>query len=85
MKTHTILGVHITDRVQRAKDVQAVFTEFGCNIKTRLGLHDVTEESCAPGGLILLELYGDPKEFARMESRLRAITGVQVQKMEFAA
>ena len=41
---HIILGIHITDRLKNAVDVQKVFTEYGCNIKTRVGLHDVGRE-----------------------------------------
>ena len=41
---HIILGVHITDRLKNAVEVQKVFTEYGCNIKTRIGLHDGERE-----------------------------------------
>ena len=37
---HIVLGIHITNRLQKAAEVQKLFTEFGCNIKTRLGLHE---------------------------------------------
>jgi hypothetical protein len=83
MENHTIFGVHITDRVVRAKDVQAVFTEFGCHIKTRLGLHHVDGGGCSPNGLILLEVTGAAAEIASFESKLRAVDGVQLQKMVF--
>ena len=33
--SHKILAVHITDRLKDAVSVQQVFTEYGCNIKTR--------------------------------------------------
>ena len=46
--SHKILAVHITDRMKDAAAVQKVFTEFGCNIRTRVGLHDVTGETSAP-------------------------------------
>lgn len=36
---HHICGVHITERLEHALQVQQVLTEFGRNIKTRLGLH----------------------------------------------
>ena len=41
---HIILGIHVTDRLKNAVDVQKVFTEYGCNIKTRIGLHDAERE-----------------------------------------
>ena len=42
---HIILGIHISDRLKNAVDVQKVFTEYGCNIKTRIGLHDANENA----------------------------------------
>ena len=37
---HLILGIHITERLVHALPVQQILTEFGGNIKTRLGLHE---------------------------------------------
>jgi hypothetical protein len=34
---HIILGIHVSDRLKNAVEVQKVFTEYGCNIKTRIG------------------------------------------------
>jgi len=81
--THKILAVHITDRLKDAVEVQKVFTEFGCNIKTRVGLHDVAGDVCAPGGVVILELVGPPTITGEIAGRLGAITGVEVQKVEF--
>ena len=52
-----ILGVKVTDRLKNGAVVQKTLAEHGCNIKTRLGLHDVDEKTCSPGGLLLLELF----------------------------
>jgi hypothetical protein len=80
---HIILGIHVTDRLEEAGAVQAVFTEFGCNIKTRIGLHDVSETYCAPSGVVLIEFFGSDAEATSMMDKLNAITGVHVQKMVF--
>jgi hypothetical protein len=80
---HVIVGVHITDRVKNAVEVQKVFTEFGCNIKTRVGLHDVGEQFCGPSGLVVIEWYGDRAEADRFQAALKAVTGVGVQSMVF--
>ena len=37
MTKRTILGIQVTNRLEKAQDVQHVLTEYGCNIKTRLG------------------------------------------------
>jgi hypothetical protein len=44
---HHILGIHVDDRIKRASDVQQLLTDYGCNIKTRIGLHEVTGKFCA--------------------------------------
>ena len=80
---HIVLGVHITDRVRHVRAVQEVFTEYGCSIKTRLGLHGVSESFYSPNGLVLLEMAGAEKPIFDMMEKLKAIEGVDVQKMVF--
>ncbi|MHB0946654.1 MAG: hypothetical protein ACYC3B_05750 [Sedimentisphaerales bacterium] len=80
---HIILGVHITDRIKHVSGVQQVLTEYGCYIKTRLGLHEAGQDFCSPNGLMLLELVGDVKKCNELENKLTAIEGVSVQKMVF--
>jgi hypothetical protein len=80
---HIILGIHIGDRLQKAASVQAVFTEYGCNIKTRIGLHDVDDRSCSPSGVVLIEFFGGGDEAAAMMAKLNDVEGVTVQKMVF--
>ena len=29
---HIIVGIHVTDRLKNAGDVQKIFTQYGCNI-----------------------------------------------------
>ncbi len=83
MSKRIVLGVQITKRVQNVPAVQTVLTEYGCNIRTRLGLHEVTESSCSTVGLLLLDTYGDEKQILEMEAKLKGIKGVVVQKMVF--
>ncbi len=83
MSKRIVLGVQITKRVQNVPAVQAVLTEYGCNIRTRLGLHEVTEAICSTVGLLLLDTYGDEKQILDMEAKLKGIKGVVVQKMVF--
>ena len=83
MENHVIIGIHITDRATNASEVQRLLTQFGCSIKTRIGLHHVDEKMCSPNGLILLEMFGEPAEFSSLLSALSAIEGVQAQHMEF--
>ena len=80
---HVILGVHINDRIHEVQSVQQAFTEYGCYIKTRIGLHRVDEQVCSPRGLILLEMYGDESKSRELADRLAKIEGVEVQNMVF--
>ena len=79
-----ILGILITDRQKEAGKVQNVLTKYGCSIKTRLGLHEVTDDVCSTSGLLLLELIGDISEMDKLENELVVIEGTQTQKMIFA-
>ena len=78
-----ILGIQISNRMTKAPEVQKLFTKYGCSIKTRLGLHDVTDNICSPSGLVLLEMFGSEQEILQMEKDLKGIEGVNVQKMIF--
>ena len=80
---HVILGVHITDRMKKAVDVQKLFSKYGEHIRTRLGLHQVYADKCVPGGIILLEMMGEPKRGDDLAKKLGAIEGVEVKKMVF--
>jgi hypothetical protein len=80
---HIILGVHITDRIHHVKGVQEILTEYGCNIKTRLGLHDVDEKYCSPNGLLILELVGEQDKCRQLAEKLGALEGVEIKEMVF--
>ncbi len=81
---HTVIGIHIPNRFERATDVQKILTEYGCSIKTRLGLHEVNTEYCAINGLILLEMFGPEKDTTEMVKRLKDLdAGIDVQHMIF--
>jgi hypothetical protein len=80
---HIILGIHISDRLKNAVEVQKVFTEYGCNIKTRIGLHDVDANVCSPSGVVLIEFFGTIPEAETMAAKVGAVEGVDVQTMVF--
>ncbi len=80
---HIIVGIHVTDRLKSAADVQKIFTQYGCNIKTRLGLHEVHRNYCAGGGIVLLEMVGEMKDVDAMLRKLKKIEGLEAKKMTF--
>jgi hypothetical protein len=83
VENHVILGVHITERMKNARQVQEALTEFGGNIKTRLGLHEVDGHHGSPNGLLLLEMVGGESHASRLADQLTAIDGVYCQRMVF--
>lgn len=82
-ETHIILGVHITSRQVNAVKVQELLTKYGCNIKTRIGLHHVHQDICSTNGLMLLHMCGDENLCLELGDKLHAIPGITVQKMVF--
>ncbi|MDP2842070.1 MAG: hypothetical protein Q8O06_00335 [Acetobacterium sp.] len=64
--------------------VQELLTKNGCFIKTRLGLHESSDDLCSTSGLIILEfLSGSDTESEILEKELSTLSSVVVRKMEF--
>ena len=80
---HILVGIDLQDRVNHAVEVQDLLTEFGCNIKTRVGLHEVQDDFCAGDGLILLEMTGTQQKTEELIGRLNQIESVDAEKMIF--
>lgn len=78
-----ILGIKINDRVKEAGSVQRVLTDYGCSIKTRLGLHEVTNDHCSTSGLIILELTGTQRDQEKLREELGNIQGITLKRMDF--
>ena len=85
MEKRIVLGVQVTDRVKDIPDVQKILTEYGCNIRTRLGMHEVSKKSCSPVGLLILDTFGDEADILTMEKKLKKVKGLIVRKMVFEA
>ncbi|KAJ5077061.1 hypothetical protein M0811_00381 [Anaeramoeba ignava] len=81
MEDHVIYGIHIIR--EHVSDLQKILSEHGANIKTRLGLHDVSNNISSPSGLILLEIVGEEKERNELFEKLQKVKTVEVQKMIF--
>lgn len=83
LSKHIIVGVHITDRIGHVDSVQHLLTEYGCSIRTRLGLHEANEGFCSPNGLLLLEMVDDDAKADELIAKLNAVEGVEAKKMTF--
>lgn len=83
MAKRVVIGVCITSRVKDVPVVQQILSEYGCNIRTRLGMHEVAGEYCAASGVVLLDMVGSPAEIDACQAKLTAVEGVQCQRLEF--
>ena len=76
----TILGVHVAQRTKHTAKVQKILSDYGCSIRTRIGLHDAGDGFCSPNGLILLEVVN---KAGKLAAALAKVPGVSVKKMVF--
>lgn len=83
MSNTVVLGVQLNHRNNTAPKFQEIITKYGCNIKTRIGLHKVEGNLCSTSGVILLELIGEEETFSALEAEIKTIPDAQVQKMIF--
>lgn len=83
-ETHYILGVHITDRLKEAVEVQKLLTAYGHQIKTRLGLHEISSGKAGLNGILLLEMVEPVDGVRQLQAKLNAIQGVEVKGMDFS-
>lgn len=51
-----IIGISVDNRKEEAQKLQDILTEYGCYIKTRIGLHDMGEYKCLNYGIVLIEV-----------------------------
>lgn len=76
-----IMALTIDPRTAHAPQVQTVLTKHGCIITTRLGLHEVREDSCSELGLIVLHIQADIDRIEQLEKELLDVEGVKVKYM----
>lgn len=78
-----IMGISVSNRAEVAEKVQSVLTSYGCSIRTRLGLNESEDSHFGSGGLIILELTGDEKEWEMLRNDLSKIEDIVVKSMDF--
>lgn len=81
-ETHTVLAVHVTNRVKEVPLVQKSLSEFGDVIRTRLGLHEVGKNYSSPQGVLLLDIVGEPKA-RQLQKSLNKIKGIETKLVVF--
>ena len=75
----TVLLVLINDRKESAVTVQKILTDWGCMVKTRLGIHDGVLDNCSNCGLLVLDIVGEKAKNEEMTRKLNLIKGVSAQ------
>ncbi|MHB1314352.1 MAG: hypothetical protein ACYCX2_02565 [Christensenellales bacterium] len=73
-----IMIVKIGKRREKSPKVQEVLAQFGCSIKTRLGLHE-TDNACSDEGVLILQLTGEEDEMYKLEEALNELSDVKAQ------
>jgi hypothetical protein len=74
--------MRLDQRTQKAPEVQETLTKFGCNIKTRLGLHDLSDDFCANYGIVILQVCGKKDELDKLLAALNQISGVNAKMID---
>jgi hypothetical protein len=80
---NTIMAIKIDGRTSTAVHVQEILTEFGCNIKSRVGFHEASADLCATDGIIILQLFGEDSIAKTMYKELDGLEGVTPKILEF--
>ncbi len=72
-----IIGISVENRKEESLKLQEILTEYGCLIKTRIGLHQMGEYKCLNYGVVLIEVVDKVNE---IYDRLSQYWQVQIMK-----
>jgi hypothetical protein len=82
MSCYYIIGVRMDNRIDNAVKFQEVLTKNGCRIKTRLGLHEVSENACSNDGIIVLQPYGNKEDVEALVEELNSLEGITARYID---
>lgn len=82
MSCYYLIGIRMDNRINNALAFQEALTKDGCKIKTRLGLHEVSEDKCANDGLIILQPCGTKDEINKLVDELNNLEGVTAKLID---
>ena len=78
----TIVAIKLSQRMEFASMFQEVLSRYGCNIKTRIGLHEVSDFGCSADGVILLDVIGEKETINSLIIELKKIDEAIVKTLE---
>ena len=73
-----IIGINLQEREFDSIKFQQIISSYGCYIKTRIGLHDITNGVCAQNGLIILQTL-DNEEVFQLINDLKSINNIKIE------
>lgn len=76
------IGVRIDNRINNAVKFQEVLTRNGCKIKTRLGLHETSDDTCSNDGIIILQPYGTKEDVESLVNELNSLEGITARYLD---
>lgn len=82
MSCYYIIGIRLDNRTHNAVKFQEVLTKNGCRIKTRLGLHEVSDNTCANDEIIVLQPYGTKEDVEALVKELNSVEGVTAKYID---
>ena len=82
MNCYYIIGLRVDHRHSNALNLQKTLTEFGCNIKLRVGLHETGEDFCSDDGVIMLQACGDTENIGKMMDAFNNVEGVTAKLLD---
>lgn len=83
MKETRVIGLLIRDRIKEAGRLQGTLSKHSGLIKSRLGFHELNENTCSRTGIVILHLSGETSEWISFEKEIQNIPGVEMQQMSF--
>ena len=72
----TIILIMVGKRRESAVKVQQILTNYGCSIKTRLGIHDGVLDRCSEQGFLMIEFVGEQNEKNAIMDELKKVDNV---------
>ena len=78
---HKVVVIGIQHRREEADKLQKVLTQYGCEVKARLGLHEAGSQ-CSDEGLIILQLVPDEPKADSLVDDLNKLDGIKAKLVE---